>query len=211
MSATGSDGIAAGERPAPPAPGGVGLLIIDLLNPMDFEGAEAMATTAMAAAQAAARLRVEADGLGVPTVYVNDNFGQWHSDRERIVDAARAATPLGRRLVETIAPRPDDYFVIKPQFSGFYATHLQVLLPKLGVNRLVLTGLAADICVLFTAADAHMRAYGLWAPADAVASSHPAHTEWTLAILRKSMGAQTASSRELRLSDWVSAQAPTGA
>lgn len=43
-------------------------------------------------------------------------------------------------MVRKIAPRDDDYFVIKPQFSGFYATNLPVLLPTLGVNRLVITG-----------------------------------------------------------------------
>jgi nicotinamidase-related amidase len=51
----------------------------------------------------------------------------------------------------------NDYFVIKPQFSGFYSSNLSALLPRLVARRLILTGVAADICVLFTAADAHMR------------------------------------------------------
>jgi nicotinamidase-related amidase len=75
-----------------------------------------------------------------------------------------APTGRGGAIVRKLAPRGNDYFVIKPQFSGFYATNLPVLLPKLGVSRLILTGIAADICVLFTAAHAHMRAYDLWVP-----------------------------------------------
>jgi nicotinamidase-related amidase len=129
-------------------------------------------------------LRETAERAGVPVIYVNDNHGQWHSDRSRIVDHCR--TGAGRRIIARLAPKPDDYFVIKPQFSGFYATNLPVLLPTLGVSRLILTGIAADICVLFTAADAHMRDYALWVPADAVASSEVRHRDWALGIMAKS-------------------------
>lgn len=74
--------------------------------------------------------------------------------------------------------RDGDDFVIKPQVSGFDASNLPVLLPKLGVQRLVVTGVAADICVLLTAADAPMRGYELWTPADAVASRCAEHRDW---------------------------------
>lgn len=194
--------IAAGE-PIQDAPGGVGLLIIDMINDMSFPGADAMGDAALSAADAISRLRDEADRLGAPVVYVNDNYGQWHSERSRIVETCRAAGDVPRRLADAIAPRDDDFFVIKPQFSGFYATNLPVLLPKLGVNRLVITGLAADICVLFTAADAHMRAYDLWAPADAVASSRSEHQDWALQIMQKAMGAEIAPTTDLDLATWI--------
>jgi hypothetical protein len=100
----------------------------------------------MAAAKAILRLRDEADVLGVPVIYVNDNYGQWHSERSRIVEYCLRDGSLGAEIVEMIKPREDDYFVIKSQFSGFYASSLQVLLPKLKANRLILTGVAADIC-----------------------------------------------------------------
>jgi nicotinamidase-related amidase len=101
------------------------------------------------------KLRDQADADEVPVIYVNDNFGEWHSQKSRLVDRAHGG------LASELAPRENDYFIIKPQFSAFYATNLPVLLPKLGVRRLVLTGVATDICVLFTAADAHMRDYAL--------------------------------------------------
>ena len=185
------------------APGNVGLLIIDMINDMKFAGANDVAEAALAAAQVIARLRRDADRLGVPVVYVNDNYGEWRSERSRIVAACREANDIARRLTDAVAPRDEDFFVIKPQFSGFYATNLQVLLPKLGVSRLVLTGLATDICVLFTAADAHMRAYDLWTPADAVASSRPEHQGWALQIMAKAMAADVAPTTELSLEDWV--------
>jgi nicotinamidase-related amidase len=186
-----------------PAPGGVGLLIIDLINPMDFPGAEAMRAEAEAAADIALSLRAECERLGVPVVYVNDNYGQWHSERSKIVEACAAPDKIGSAIAARLAPREDDYFIIKPQFSGFYATNLPVLLPRLSVNRLVLTGIAADICVLFTAADAHMREYGLWIPDDAVASESNERTQWALDIMRNSMGAETRPTRGLSLEAWV--------
>jgi nicotinamidase-related amidase len=185
------------------APGGVGLLIIDMINDLAFAGGKAMRAKAEAAADVTLDLRAQADELGVPVVYVNDNFGQWHSERSKIVDACVSGDGPGRHLAKRMAPRDGDYFVIKPQFSGFYATNLPVLLPKLGVSRLVLTGIAADICVLFTAADAHMRAYDLWVPQDAVASESDARKQMSLSIMHKSMGAVCRGSDELRLEAWV--------
>jgi nicotinamidase-related amidase len=187
------------------APGGVGLLIMDMINAMDFPGADTIRPKADLVADVILALRDEADRLKIPVIYVNDNYGQWHSDKSRIVEACEADDSPGRELVRKIAPRDDDYFVIKPQFSGFYATNLPVLLPKLGVSRLIITGIAADICVLFTAADAHMRAYDLWVPSDAVASEADEQAGWALGIMQKSMAAKTAPTDELALESWLNA------
>ncbi len=186
-----------------PAPGGVGLLIIDMINPLDFEGAEGLWPQADALAATVLELRGAADRLGIPTVYVNDNYGQWHSEKTRIVESVSRPEAPGRHMVRKVAPRPGDYFVIKPQVSGFYATNLPVLLPKLGVSRIVLTGIATDICVLFTAADAHMREYSLWIPCDAVASESSERKDWALDIMRKSMAAETRATTDLSLADWI--------
>jgi nicotinamidase-related amidase len=188
---------------SPPAPGGVGLLLVDVINPMDFEDADGVADAAVAAAGPMRGLRDQADALGVPVVYVNDNYGHWASEKAAIVAACAAASPAGRALVDVLGPRPADYFVIKPQFSGFYATNLPVLLPRLGVNRLVLVGLVADICVLFTAADAHMREYGLWVPGDAVAGLSAERRGWALELMRQSMGAEVRGTDEMSLRAWI--------
>jgi nicotinamidase-related amidase len=186
-----------------PAPGGVGLLLLDVINTLDFEGAEALAPSALDASETIARLRDQADKLSVPVIYVNDNYGHWGSDKEKLVDMCAAASPSASRLIAKLRPRPHHYFVIKPQFSGFYATNLPVLLPKLGVNRLLLTGFAGDICVLFTAADAHMRDYDLWVPGDAVASEDDERNAWALDIMRKSMDADITPAGRQDLADWV--------
>ena len=184
-----------------PATGQAALVIIDMINDMAFEGAEALRPLARSAAKAIIGLRAAADKAGVPVVYVNDNFGEWHSERGRLVD--RATKGEGADIASALAPRADDYFVIKPQFSGFYSTNLPVLLPKLGVSRLILTGVAADICVLFTAADAHMRDYALWVPRDAVAGEQQQRTDWALEIMANSMAAETRPTTALSLAGWL--------
>ncbi len=194
--------------PARDRPGDrVALLIIDLMNEFSFEGGEELRAKAQLLAPPLFALRAQVEEAGGVIVYVNDNFSEWHSEQSSIV--ARAIN-AGIGELRELAPREKDYFIIKPQFSGFYATNLPVLLPKLGVNRLILTGLAADICILFTAADAHMRDYALWVPADAVASPSDTRKEAALEIMKESMGAQTAMTGQLDVSAWIRGLDDTG-
>ena len=174
------------------------LLIIDMINPFYFKGGDAAQRAAEPIARTLADLRRAADAAEVPTIYVNDNFGQWHSEKSRLVEHAKPSLAGG-----AIEPREQDYFIIKPQFSGFYSTNLAVLLPKLGVRRLILTGIATEICVLFTAGDAHMRDYVLWVPEDSVVALDPEQGAGALAIMRNGMGAETAPTTSLKLADWV--------
>lgn len=181
--------------------GNTALVILDMVTEMDFAGAQSMQRDAEEAAENILKLRDAADKAGFPVIYVNDNFGEWHSERYRLVERALASEGA-REFVARLAPRDGDYFVIKPQFSGFYSTNLPVLLPKLGVDRLVLTGIAADICVLFTAADAHMRDYELWVPEDAVAAQTRERRRWALEIMKQSMDAEVRPTSALSFSGW---------
>jgi nicotinamidase-related amidase len=200
-----TDGSDPGKATAPfrDAPrGGTALLIIDMITDLDFGEADAMRQEAQVAAEAILSLRDEADAADLPVIYINDNFGEWHSERSRLVERA-LASPSGHDIVSRLIPREGDYFIIKPQFSGFYATNLPVLLPKLGVDSLILTGIAADICVLFTAADAHMRDYRLWVPEDATAAAKPERRRWALEIMRQSMKAEVRATEGLTIAEWV--------
>lgn len=183
--------------------GQTALVLIDMIGPMSFAGADDLAGPLLRAAETVEGLCAAARKAELPVIYVNDNFGEWHSEASRLVDRAIEAGGLAREIAERLRPGPADFFVIKPQFSGFYATNLPVLLPKLGVSRLILTGLAADICVLFTAADAHMRDYDLWAPADAVVANSADRKDWALEIMRQSMHAETRPVAEYSLDQWL--------
>jgi nicotinamidase-related amidase len=180
--------------------GSVGLLIVDLMNPFDFEGADNLAQNASAIVQPVLRLRDAMDAISAPTIYVNDNFGEWHSEKSILVEHARERAA---DFISKTEPRDFDYFVIKPQLSGFYATNLPLLLPKLGVSRLVIAGLATDICVLFTAADAHMRDYALWVPQDAVAAESSKRGEEALGLMQRQLGAEVAPTSQLDVISWA--------
>jgi nicotinamidase-related amidase len=185
--------------------GKAALLIIDMLNDLAFDGGEKIAPDALKIAGRLKSLREEARAAGLPVIYVNDNYEHWRAGRDELIAYVTRDDAPGREVAAAMRPGDDDYLIIKPRVSGFYATNLPVLLPQLGVTRLILTGIAVDMCVLFTAADAHMREYGLWVPADLVTGEHPERAEWALDIMRKSMSAETRPTDELALADWLAA------
>ena len=174
----------------------VALLIIDMINAFDFEGAEGMLPRAMAAAQAIARLKQRARQKRVAAVYVNDNFGRWRSDFRQILEHCRDSP--GREIAGLLAPEEQDYFVLKPKHSGFQFTTLDVLLEHLGAEQLILTGVAGNFCVLFTAHDAYMRDYRLMVPADCVASLTADDDRVALAHMAKVTKADVRPSAEIR-------------
>ena len=156
------------------------LLLIDVINDLDCENAEDMLVQAKPMAKRLANLKRKATRLGIPAIYVNDNFGQWKSDFRHTVEHCCADESLGREISRALRPHPADYFVLKPKHSGFYATTLDLLLEYLEIDTLILTGIAANICVLFTANDAYMRDYRLLVPSDCVAANTQEDRDYSL-------------------------------
>lgn len=155
--------------PLDPAPRSA-LLIVDMINALDFPGAEVLLPKARRVGQGIVALKDAFRAASRPVVYVNDNFGAWRADRATLLRECGASGARGRPLVRMLAPDDDDYFIIKPRHSGFFATSLQLLLQDLGAVDLVVTGLTTDICVRATAMDAYMHGYGLRVPADCAAA-----------------------------------------
>src|SRR5690242_655539 len=174
------------------------LLVIDMINAFDFEGADEMLPRALDAAKAIARLKQRCRDAGLPTVYVNDNFGRWRSDFRQLLE--RVLDSPGRDIGRLLAPRADDYFVLKPKHSGFQFTTLQLLLAHLGARTLVLTGVAGNFCVLFTAHDAYMRDYHLIVPSDCIASQTEDEDAYALAHMARVTKADTPRSSEIDFS-----------
>jgi nicotinamidase-related amidase len=141
----------------------------------------------------------EATHLGIPTIYVNDNFGQWKSDFRHTVEHCCAESSRGKEISRALRPDASDYFVLKPKHSGFYATTLDLLLEYLKVNTLIITGIAANICVLFTANDAYMRDYGLYVPSDCVASNTEEDRDYSLRQMKAILKADIRQSTEVDL------------
>lgn len=178
------------------------LVIIDMLNDLDFEGGEALLEQATPVASAIAHLREAYRKRGWPVIYANDNFGRWHSDFAKVIEHCRRVDSLGAALSDGLLPAVDDYFVLKPRHSAFYETPLSTLLEKLGVQSLTLVGMAGDDCVLRTALDAQMRGFPLWIPADGIASQTPLRNQRALACMQEVAKADI-TRIDVRLPEWT--------
>jgi len=175
------------------------LLLIDVINDLEFDGAEALLEHALPMAHRIAALKRRARRAGIPTIYVNDNFGRWKSDFRQVVQHCLEDGVRGEAIARLLAPEDDDYFVLKPKHSAFYATTLDVLLRYLGARTLIFTGIAGNICVLFSANDAYIRDYGVVVPADCVASNTAEENTHALEQMRRVLKASTTASTSLDL------------
>ena len=183
------------------------LLLIDFMNPLNFDGASALAARAVKAARCAARLAQRMRARGLPVIYANDNFGRWESDFGAIVAYCIARGGASARMAAMLAPAPGDRSILKPRHSAFFGTPLDFLLDELRVGRLALAGLAADSCIMFTAHDAYLRKYDLWIPADCIAAEKDPSRRSALAHMERVLKACTEpSDRDAR---WLT-RASTG-
>jgi nicotinamidase-related amidase len=177
----------------------VALLLIDVINDLDFPQGKKLLSKALLIAKRLARLKKRAKQAGIPVVYVNDNFGKWRSDfRKQVVHCLEDKT-CGEPLVRLLAPDEDDYFVLKPKHSGFFSTTLDTLLDYLRAKTLILTGLTGDNCVLFTAHDAYLRDFHLIVPSDCIASIDPAENHRALRQMQRLLKADIRASPKLNL------------
>lgn len=177
----------------------IALLLIDVINDLEFEGGEALLNFALPAAERIAELKRRATQLGIPVIYVNDNFGKWQSDFRKLVAHCLNDGVRGEPLARLLTPEERDYFVLKPKHSGFYSTTLELLLEYLQAKTLILTGLTGDVCVLFTAHDAFLRDFHLLIPSDCIASIDPAENQHALKQMQRVLKADTRPSVELDL------------
>lgn len=146
------------------------LLLVDFITSLDFPGAEKLAPKALAAARATATLKQRLQAEGVPTIFANDNYGVWQSDFHSLVSTCLGLEGEAGEIARLLYPQADDITILKPRHSAFYASALDLLLTEIGARELVVCGLATDMCVQLTAADAFLREFKVWVPADCTAA-----------------------------------------
>jgi nicotinamidase-related amidase len=155
-----------------------------MMNDFDFTEARLLLPRALKAARRLAKLKERLKKRGVPVIYVNDNFGRWRSDWKEVFKHVTEKEMPGREIARVLEPQDDDYFILKPKHSGFYLTALDLLLRDLGAKTLIITGIAGNICVLFTAHDAHMREFKVIVPRDCTASNRKTDNDFALKQLK---------------------------
>ncbi|KXS14810.1 Isochorismatase hydrolase [Gonapodya prolifera JEL478] len=112
---------------------------------------------ALPAARAIRALKDCCRALGIPTIYANDNFGRWRSDMVDIARRIMESSSPGRPVAELLRPGSEDYFVVKPKYSAFNSSSLDVLLNYLSAKTIIVCGYAGNVGVIFSASDAHHR------------------------------------------------------
>jgi nicotinamidase-related amidase len=187
---------------APAAPASdTALLIIDMISDWRFPDAERLLPGARAIAPRIAALKQRCRAAGVPVIYANDNRGRWRSDFRRVV--RRSLEERGAEITRALMPDDEDYFLLKPSQSAYFCTPLELLLQDLKVQRLLLTGVAADQCIALTAAEARMRQCDVEAPADCIAAQDDERHARMLAHFQQALGVPTPPSDRVALSGAV--------
>jgi nicotinamidase-related amidase len=180
-----------------PSPVPVALLLIDILTTFQFPDGDAILKGALSIRDAMVKLKMRARALDIPVLYVNDNFGDWRSEKEVLM--GRCLEAKGHEFVRPLLPDSEDYFVLKPLHSAFYMTPLEVLLRHLQVETLILTGLTSNSCLTATAHDANMRGFEIYIPTDCSSARSKEEHRQALAQLETTAGAKIRPSTSLKL------------
>ena len=175
------------------------LVIIDAINHFEFPDGKRILRQDLAMAPSLGRLKERARRTGIPIIYVNDNFGQWRSDTNKLLKYCLRPEAPGRAFVEQLRPDGEDYFVLKPMHSAFYQTPLDLLLRHLGASSIILSGLATNSCILCTAHDANMREFAVIVPQDCCAARTPGEHKQAIKHIRAMADAKIIMSSVLRL------------
>lgn len=172
-------------------PSGVALLLIDVVNDFDFPEGDCLLAAARPMADHIVDLRRRAEKVNIPIIYANDNFGKWRSDFQSIINHCLHDDAKGRDVVRRLQPGTDHYFILKPRHSAFFSTSLEILLRRLGVQTVILTGVAGNNCILFTANDAYLRELNVIVPEDCIASNSHEDNDQALRLMKQILKADT--------------------
>jgi nicotinamidase-related amidase len=173
------------------------LLIIDMINNFKFKHGEVLADEAKQVSENIFSLKKKMQKKKRPIIYINDHYKLWQADFQKISE--KCTNELSRPIIEQLYPDDTDFFLIKPMHSAFYGTALNMLLDNLEVQHLILTGIAGNICVLFSANDAYMRGYKLSVPSDCIASNDKHDNEYALRMMKNVLQADIGDSRQIKI------------
>jgi nicotinamidase-related amidase len=175
------------------------ILVVDVINDLEFPGGEKVLPWAERMVERLCPVLDKAREREAPVIYVNDNFSDWRSDFAGIVRHCTREGARGRDVVRQLVPHPEDYFILKPKHSAFFATSLVPLLQFLKVRRLILAGIATNLCVFFTAHDAHMHEYDITVLSDCCAAESDEDHNIALDQLQRFLGVKVCRGDELEI------------
>jgi nicotinamidase-related amidase len=147
------------------APGKAAMLVIDVQNDFVAPGAPYESGPTRDSVDHLNELSAMCREHGIPVIFTAHHHRADGSDLGAVkhlhpLTATGAALKEGTGGVE-LYPKLDvqesDYVVVKRRYSGFYQTDLELLLRNLGVDTLIIAGVATNVCCESTARDAYFR------------------------------------------------------
>ncbi len=166
------------------------LIVVDMLNTYDHPDGERCAANAQGVVPRLQRVIGHArDADDVELVYVNDHYGQWTSDRERLISHVCDAIP-DRALVDGLLPEDDDPLLLKARHSIFFNTPLEYLLRQRGITTVTLVGQVTEQCILYSALDAYVRHFDVRIAQDCVIAIDDELADAALRMMRRNMRAE---------------------
>lgn len=160
------------------------LLVIDMLNDFVRDGAPLKIPNVEKIIGPIKRETEKARNGGYTVVYLCDSHDK--NDKEFNMFPPHAVKNTeGSKIIEELKPQGTDIIVRKSTFSAFFRTELDEVLKRLSVKKLICTGVATSICVLYTVADAVMRGYEVDVVKDAVAGLNPQDHRFALKQMKE--------------------------
>lgn len=140
------------------------LLIIDMQKAFVEQGAAHCIAGAKATIPAINETIREARGAGAPVFWIKREYRADGSDVEFTREGAwlaggRTMAPgstgiNSAELAEGLTAQPEDYQIIKPRWSAFFQTELDLILRRKEIDTVILTGTTTPNCIRTTCYDA---------------------------------------------------------
>jgi biuret amidohydrolase len=126
--------------------------------------------------------------VGVPVVFIQEVHKPDLVDIGRELDGAEGPHCIEgeeqTELASWLDPRPEEFVIRKRRYSAFFGTELEIVLKAYRAGTLLLVGGLTDVCIHYTAADAHQHDYAVRVLTDCVAGSSERAHEATLEAIR---------------------------
>jgi nicotinamidase-related amidase len=164
------------------------IIVVDMIN--DFVDGVLGSSHAQDIVPAVSELLAFGRRNNMPCIFTNDSH-LLGIDRElKLWGDHGIKDTEGSQVVPALKPIEGDYVVTKRRYSAFFQTDLELTLRELGVNKLIIAGVATNICVQSTAIDALYRNYEIVIPKETTASFDPEARLYSLEYLKTIFGAE---------------------
>jgi Amidases related to nicotinamidase len=147
------------------------LIVIDMENGFIDEKSAHCIPMAKASIPACVSAVETARKKGIPVFFVKRIYRTNGSDVEltRYERWKNGGRPMGPNSIgidsaqapDGLKPMPGDYTIIKPRWSAFFYTELDILLRRLQIDTVILTGTTTPNCIRTTAYDANSLEYNV--------------------------------------------------